>query len=155
MSNQALAYSIRAANALDAVKIAACVDAAYRHYIARIGMPPRPMLDDYSAVIKERQVTIAETDADVVGVLVLCVTEEGFLLDNVAVKPSHQGIGIGRALLEYAEAEAKRRGFRSIYLYTHERMTENQFLYAKIGYVEYDRRVETGFARVYMRKQLR
>jgi hypothetical protein len=33
-------------------------------------------------------------------------------------------------------------------------MTENQFLYAKIGYVEYDRRVEEGFSRVYMRKQL-
>jgi GNAT superfamily N-acetyltransferase len=99
-------------------------------------MPPRPMLDDYTAVIRERQVTIAEMDADVVGVLVLCVTEEGFLLDNVAVKPSHQGTGIGRALLEYAEAEAQSQGFRSLYLYTHERMTENRSLYAKIGYIE-------------------
>jgi N-acetylglutamate synthase-like GNAT family acetyltransferase len=154
MPNQRIAYSIRSANASDAVKIAACVDSAYRHYIERIGMPPRPMLDDYTAVIRERQVTIAEMDADVVGVLVLCVTEEGFLLDNVAVKPSHQGTGIGRALLEYAEAEAQRQGFRSLYLYTHERMTENRSLYAKIGYIEYDRRVDKGFSRVYMREQL-
>jgi GNAT superfamily N-acetyltransferase len=113
------------------------------------------MLEDYTDVIRERQVTIAEMDADVIGALVLRVTEEGFLLDNVAVKPSHQGTGVGRALLEYAEAEAQRQGFRSIYLYTHERMTENQLLYAKIGYVEYDRRVEKGFSRVYMRKELR
>jgi N-acetylglutamate synthase-like GNAT family acetyltransferase len=155
MANQKSEYLIRSANASDAVKIAACVDSAYRHYIERIGMPPRPMLDDYTTVIRERQVTIAEMDADIVGVLVLCVTEEGFLLDNVAVKPLHQGTGIGRALLEYAEAEAQRQGFRSIFLYTHERMTENQFLYAKIGYVEYDRRVDKGFSRVYMRKQLR
>jgi len=34
-------------------------------------------------------------------------------------------------------------------------MTENQALYSKIGYVEYDRRIEQGLARVYMRKELR
>jgi hypothetical protein len=33
-------------------------------------------------------------------------------------------------------------------------MTENQALYAKIGYAEYDRRFEQGLARVYMRKAL-
>jgi hypothetical protein len=43
---------------------------------------------------------------------------------------------------------------RSIYLYTHEKMTENQILYSKIGYVEYARRVENGFPRVYMKKNL-
>ena len=154
MPNQRISYSIRSAEASDAVKIAACVDSAYRHYIERIGTPPGPMLENYTDVIRERQVTIADMDADVIGVLVLRVTEEGFLLDNVAVKPSHQGTGVGRALLEHAEAEAQRQGFRSIYLYTHERMTENQLLYAKIGYVEYDRRLEKGFSRVYMRKQL-
>ena len=90
----------------------------------------------------------------VVGVLVLRVTKDGFLLDNVAVDPRYHGQGIGRALLELAELEARREGFGSIYLYTHERMTENQRLYAKIGYVEYDRRTEAGYARVFMRKSL-
>ena len=33
-------------------------------------------------------------------------------------------------------------------------MTENQALYMKIGYVEYDRRVDDGLPRVYMRKRL-
>ena len=33
-------------------------------------------------------------------------------------------------------------------------MTENQALYSKIGYVEYDRRVEKGYSRVTMRKRL-
>ncbi len=41
-----------------------------------------------------------------------------------------------------------------IYLYTHEKMTENIALYAKIGYVEYDRRSQGDFSLVYMRKQL-
>ena len=88
------------------------------------------------------------------GVLVLAITGEGFLLENVAVDPSRRGSGLGRKLLELAEAEARREGFDSIYLYTHEKMTENLALYAKIGYVEFDRRTEKGLARVYMRKSL-
>ena len=33
-------------------------------------------------------------------------------------------------------------------------MSENLSLYARIGYVEYDRRVEHGYGRVFMRKKL-
>jgi GNAT superfamily N-acetyltransferase len=72
----------------------------------------------------------------------------------VAVDPSHHGKGLGKTLIEFAEAEARREGFKSIYLYTHEKMTENQALYAKIGYVEFDRRTEKGLIRGYMRKSL-
>ena len=53
-----------------------------------------------------------------------------------------------------AENEGRRQSFDSINLYTHERMVENQLLYAKIGYVEYDRRGENGYSRIYMRKIL-
>jgi GNAT superfamily N-acetyltransferase len=65
-----------------------------------------------------------------------------------------QKTGVGKALLEFAEAEARRLGYDSIHLSTHEKMTENQALYARIGYREYDRRVEDGYSRVYMRKRL-
>jgi ribosomal protein S18 acetylase RimI-like enzyme len=61
---------------------------------------------------------------------------------------------LGKALLQFAEGEARRAGFDAIYLYTHERMTENLALYSRIGYVEYDRRSQGGFSLVYMRKQL-
>jgi ribosomal protein S18 acetylase RimI-like enzyme len=112
------------------------------------------MLENYSQVITERQVLVAERDRAILGVLVLMITGEGFLLDNVAVDPLYQGAGVGRTLLELAEAEARRQGYEAIHLYTHAQMTENQALYARIGYKEYDRRVEKGFARVYMRKDL-
>jgi ribosomal protein S18 acetylase RimI-like enzyme len=134
--------------------VAALVDAAYRHYIERIDTPPGPMTEDYAQVIRERQVTVVEEDSQILGVVVLGPTNEGFAIDNVAVRPSYQGKGLGRALLQFAEAEARRAGFDSIYLYTHEKMTENQALYAKCGYVEYERRSESGFARVFMRKPL-
>jgi ribosomal protein S18 acetylase RimI-like enzyme len=119
-----------------------------------MGVPPRPMTDDYDEVVRGADVTVVEHEGELVGLLVLRVTDEGFVIDNVAVAPSHQGTGLGRRLLERAEAEARRAGFDSIYLYTHERMTENQALYSRIGYVEYDRRPGLGAHIVYMRKSL-
>jgi ribosomal protein S18 acetylase RimI-like enzyme len=134
--------------------VAELVDAAYRHYVERIGKLPGPMTDDYQEVIRTHRVTVAERDGAIVGVIVLSVTDEGFLIDNVAVHPSHRGRGVGRALLEYAEAEARRAGFDSVYLFTHEKMTENLALYSRIGYVEYDRRSRGDYSLVFMRKRL-
>jgi len=147
-------YSLRSAIGADVPKMAALVNAAYGHYVERIGMLPRPMTDDYAEVIRSSQVTVAESHETIVGVIVLAITDEGFVIDNVAVDPSHRGMGLGKALLEFAEAEARRAGFDSIYLYTHEQMTENLALYAKIGYVEYARRSQGEFSLVYMRKHL-
>lgn len=147
-------YVFRRAVEADAPAVAACVNAAYVHYVERIGTTPGPMRDDYREVIRERQVTVAERGGRLAGVLVLAQTDEGFLLENVAVDPAHKGKGLGRALLERAEAGARGAGYDSLYLYTHEKMVENRALYGKIGYVEYDRRSEDGLARVYMRKKL-
>jgi len=123
-------------------------------YIERMGKPPAPMLADFPAMIAARQVWIAEMDGQVVGVLVQYETERGFYIDTVAVIPALQGAGVGRALLIFAEQEAQRRGFRSIYLCTNAKMTENQVFYPKIGYIEYDRKIDDGYDRVFYRKQL-
>ena len=89
-----------------------------------------------------------------VGLLVTRETADGFLVDNLAVLPECKGQGIGRQLLERAERDATSLGYRSLYLYTNERMTENIELYARVGYLEYERRQEEGFRRVFMRKAL-
>jgi len=153
--NQAGSYSFRRAGPSDAPAVAALVDAAYRPYVERIGITPGPMTDDYQQVIRDYRVTVAEQGAAAIaGMIVLRITGEGFLIDNVAVHPTHRGRGLGRALLDLAEAEARRGGFDSVYLYTHEKMTENLALYSKIGYAEYDRRPRDGFSLVYLRKHL-
>jgi ribosomal protein S18 acetylase RimI-like enzyme len=114
------------------------------------------MRADYGRQIAEDEVFVAEAggSGELAGLVVLRVTDEGFLLVNVAVAVGHQGRKLGRTLLDRAEDEAARAGFDSIYLYTHEAMTENQAIYAARGYVEYDRRVEDGLCRVFMRKRL-
>ena len=40
---------IRVATAADVPAIEEIVNEAYRHYVARIGKPPGPMLDDYAS----------------------------------------------------------------------------------------------------------
>jgi len=112
------------------------------------------MLEDYAEVIQQAQVHVAIGDGKVVGAIVLKVTDEGFYIDNVSVIPSVKGKGIGRALLELAEAEARLQNYNSIYLATHELMTENRALYYGIGYSEYDHRVVSGYPRVFFRKSL-
>jgi len=153
-SPESAAVSIRAATAADVPGITRCVCAAYLQHIERVGKQPWPMLQDYSKVIRTSQVHVAEHEGRIVGVLELLVTDEGFLLDSVAVDPSVRGTGVGRRLLQFAEAEAKRQGFESIFLMTNEKMTENQALYARIGYVLFDRQVVHGYSRVLMRKAL-
>jgi ribosomal protein S18 acetylase RimI-like enzyme len=145
---------LRSAETADVPRLTELVRAAYGHYVERLGGLPGPMTEDYGDVVRSRTVTVAERRAEIAGLIVFGPGDEGFLIDNVAVDPAHQGTGVGRALLEVAEAAAQAAGFDSIYLYTHERMTENLALYGRIGYVEYDRRLHGDARLVYLRKAL-
>jgi len=127
---------------------------AYQHYVSRIGRSPGPMLDDYAVRIADGQVWVLEDAGRIAGILVLEEQADRFLLDNVAVRPDRQGSGFGRRLMDFAEAEARRRGWQEIMLYTHALMTENQAMYRRLGYVETGRVSEKGFDRVYMTKRL-
>jgi ribosomal protein S18 acetylase RimI-like enzyme len=147
--------SLRPPTASDVPRLSEVVRAAYGHYVPRLGGPPRPMTDDYAEVVRTHRVIVAERGGEILGLAVLGVDDEGFFIDNVAVDPSHQGLGVGKSLLEHAESAARDAGFDSIYLYTHERMVENLALYERIGYVEYDRRpIEEAAHLVYLRKHL-
>jgi ribosomal protein S18 acetylase RimI-like enzyme len=102
----------------------------------------------------EGVVWVIEEGGAIAGMIVLLPGPDHLLLDNIAVAPARQGSGLGRRLLAFAEAEAVRRGCREIRLYTHQTMTENQSLYAAIGYQETGRGSEAGNDRVFMRKRL-
>jgi len=145
---------IRAATAADVSVIAQIVDGAYRPYTSRMETPPGPMLDDYAARVAEGVVWVIEKGTTIAGIIVLLPQLDHLLLDNIAVAPARQGLGLGRRLLAFAEAEAMRRGYREIRLYTHQTMIENQRLFATLGYEETGRRTEAGYDRVFMRKRL-
>jgi len=146
---------IRRATTLDIPAIVDIVDQAYRHYTSRIGKPPGPMLDDYAVRVSEGVIWVIGEDTAIAGIIVLLPTPDYLLLDNIAVSPARQGLGLGRRLLAFAEAEALQRGYHEIRLYTHQTMVENQRLYASLGYEETGRATEAGYDRVFMRKRLR
>lgn len=95
-----------------------------------------------------------EEAGEIAGLLILSEHPDHLLLDNVAVAPGWQGRGLGRHLLDFAEAEAARRGYPEIRLYTHVVMVENLAMYARLGWHEYARGEQAGFARVFLKKHV-
>lgn len=150
-----MSQRIRPATPIDLDIVQQIVRQAYTHYIARIGREPGPMLDDYGALIREGRVCVIEHDGVVQGLLVLIPQTDAMLLDNIAVSPQAQGLGLGRMMMDHAEQAAIAAGYRSIKLYTNEAMTENIALYSRLGYAETHRIEEKGLRRVYMVKPLR
>jgi GNAT superfamily N-acetyltransferase len=144
---------IRSARSEDRAAVEAIVRAAYSVYVERIGKPPGPMFDDYARRIAEGAVTVLEeADGRVAAIIVLLPKKDHLLLDNIAVRPDRQGRGLGRALIAFAEAEARRLGLAELRLYTHEMMLENIALYARLGFAESGRGHQAGYDRVFMRK---
>ena len=144
--------SIRPANAADVPAMTRIVAAAYAKYIARIGKPPAPMLDDYKAHVRAHTAWVIEDHGAVAGLIVLLPMADHLLLDNVAVDPALHGRGLGRALIAFAEREAPRRGYHEVRLYTHEAMTENLAMYPALGWHETGRGEQAGYRRVFFRK---
>ena len=145
---------IRPAVPEDAPAITALVERAYEHYIPRIGLRPVPMDADHAAAIADHDVFVAHDDQEITGVLVLVTNPDHVLVENVAVDPNRQHQGIGRALLDHAEAFATDHAFAEIRLYTHVLMTENRAIYAAIGYTETGEQQIGERRRVFMTKRL-
>ncbi len=145
---------IRRARPDEAPLLRALVERAYAPWVPVVGRRPMPMDDDYGARVSAGDTWVLEGADAVNGVLVLEDHADHLLLHNVAVEPAQRGLGDGRALLDFAEAEARRRGFPEIRLYTNELMERNIALYAARGYAETERRREAGFCRVFMAKRV-
>ena len=146
---------IRLAGPADRTTVETIVCEAYSVYLDRIGKPPGPMLDDYAALIAAGAVSVLEApDGVIAAIIVLLPQPDYLLLDNIAVRRDRQGQGLGRGLIGFAEAEARRLGYRELRLYTHEKMTENIALYARLGFVETGRGRDSGYDRVFMTKRL-
>ncbi|MCW2738162.1 GNAT family N-acetyltransferase [Nocardioides sp.] len=146
---------VRRATAADAPRLSYVAEQAYSAYLPRMGgKRPGPMDTDYAAAVTGTEAWVASVDGEVVGFLLLVAEDDGMLLENVAVLPSHAGRGIGRALLVLAEERAVGAGHSRIRLYTHETMVANQALYERIGYVETCRATAHGFTRVFYEKTL-
>jgi ribosomal protein S18 acetylase RimI-like enzyme len=145
---------IRPARRAEAAWARALVRRAYALYVPRMGQEPAPMLADYGALIDAGELHVLEDAGAGVALIVLRPDEDALFVENIAVDPLVQGKGHGRALLAFAEAEARRLGFAAIRLYTNAAMTENLAYYPRLGFRETDRREEDGYRRVFFEKRV-
>ncbi|MEU1043033.1 GNAT family N-acetyltransferase [Streptomyces sp. NPDC005907] len=143
---------IRPAGAADVAAVAVVTDAAYRPYIARIGVVPQPMEADHAAQVAAGQVFV--TGEPVTGLVVIEAHADHLFLDSIAVHPDAHGKGVGGRLLAFVDAHARALGLSEVRLYTNAMMWENQKIYPKFGYEVVERRVDGPYDRVHYRKRL-
>ena len=149
---------IRPATAKDVAAIRAVAHAAYALYLPRMDRKPAPMVADFAAHVARGEVHVVDSQGQVLGYIVMMPgknTEAGCLfVENVAVHPGHQGRGLGRCLIAFAEERARRLDLAEVSLYTNVVMTENLEFYSRLGFAETRRVREHGFNRVYMAKRI-
>ncbi len=143
---------LRRATLADLPSIQQVVAAAYEKYLSRMDRQPAPMVRDYRDAVDAGTVWVAGTP--VIGLISVTEADDVLLIENVAVRPDQQGNGLGRRMMEFAEELASQHGIGRLALYTNEVMTENQLIYARLGYRVTGRRAEDGYRRIYMEKVL-
>ena len=148
------APSLRRATNADADAVARVVDAAYEPYRPLIGRTPFPMLADYAQAIDEHEIWVLDGEGEIAGLIELVPRDDHLWIENVAIAPNWQGRGLGRRLLQHAEAEARRLGYAETRLLTNERYVDNIAMYTRYGYFETHRTPHLGTDLVHFRKPL-
>jgi N-acetylglutamate synthase-like GNAT family acetyltransferase len=146
--------TIRRATTTDAAIIRALVRSAYEPYLRVMPVVPAPMLADYDEIASSGDAWVAARDNEIVGLLVLRMLRDHVLVENLAVAPGSQALGIGTRLLDFAEQTAREAHLGRLRLYTNEAMSDNLEYYPKRGYVEVHRATEDGYRRVFFEKVL-
>jgi putative acetyltransferase len=78
---------------------------------------------------------VAEVDGEPIGSAILTpYGEREIKLSKLFLKPEFRGLGLGREMLERAEAEASKRGYRRISLGTRSLYVEAVRLYERAGW---------------------
>ena len=146
---------LRRAVAADIDAIRALTREAYARWVPILGREPAPMVADVARAVGVNRIDLAEAAGGIVGLIELATEPDCLLIESVAVAPSWQGRGLGRALLAHAEAIAAEVGCGTVRLHTNARMTENIRLYRATGY-RVDGEVASPFGvRILMRKSIR
>ncbi len=148
------ALSIRRAEESEAGLVQEIVHAAYSKWISVIGREPTPMTVDYNKAIREHDIDLAIISEEIAGLIETYRRTDHIWIENIAVHPDKQGIGIGRALLAHVETEAALAKLVEIRLQTNEAFEANIALYKALGYKINKREPFRGGTTVFMSKKI-
>jgi ribosomal protein S18 acetylase RimI-like enzyme len=145
---------LRRAAPADAVSVRELTRAAYAKWVPVIGREPKPMTADYDEAVAMHRIDLAYVGGELAALIETIAEDDHLLVENVAVSPAWQGLGLGRQLMAHAEALAAAQNYREIRLYTNQMFAENIALYARLGYrVDREETSALGVA-VHMSKRL-
>ena len=145
---------IRRATPPDAAAVRLLVREAYAKWVPLMGREPMPMLADYDLAVREHEVELAYVGGTLVAVIEMILHSDHLFIENVAVAPDHQGLGLGRHLLAHAEARARALGLLELRLLTAQAMAGNADFYQSLGYrIDRTEPFKGGFT-VYMSKDI-
>jgi ribosomal protein S18 acetylase RimI-like enzyme len=146
---------VRQAGPGDVPAVAALVEAAFACHIAAVGRRPAPMDADHAGhVARGEQYVCDGEDGTLISSVVLVGAGDHLVVHNVAVAPHRQGQGAGRALIAFAQDEARRRGLPEVRLHTNAAMANNLLMYPRLGFTETGRSFAGGFHRVFFAKRV-
>jgi ribosomal protein S18 acetylase RimI-like enzyme len=153
---------LRAATPADAAAIAATIAAAFAQYRGKLEPESGAFRETAEGIAAELAhqsgAILAEQNGRVLGCVMVKILEGDLYFGRLAVLPSARGQGIARKLIDAVEAEARRRELAGVRLGVRIVLTENQRLFASLGYVETGREAHEGFdhpTSINMRKPLR
>ena len=89
---------------------------------------------DYEAAVRAHRFDLLYRDGRLAALIETIIHPDHLLIENLAVLPACQGLGLGRRLMAHAENLAATQGFSEIRLYTNKLFVENIAFYAGLGY---------------------
>ena len=120
--------------------VQAITQRAYRRYVDELGFMPMPMTEDYTPRLAAGEVWMVSRGEADVALAVLQPAPDCLVIYSLAVLPGEQGSGVGRWMLDFAAARARRLGLPGVRLFTNTLMARNIQIYRKAGFHEVGRR---------------
>jgi len=146
---------LRHAGPSDAAAIRELTRAAYAKWVPLIGREPKPMGADYEAAVRAHRFDLLYRDGELAALIETIVEPGHLLIENLAVSPACQGLGLGKKLMAHVESLAASLGFAEVRLYTNKLFVENTAFYARLGYRVYKEEEFRGGVAVHMSKAVK
>lgn len=150
-----MATNLRRATLADATTIRDLTRQAYAKWVPLIGREPRPMTVNYDRAVVDHMIDLYEVDGEAVALIEVVPQAQHLLIENIAVRPDHQGKRISELLLSHAETIARSLHLAELRLYTNAAFISNIEFYARRGFQEFHREpFPAGGVTVHMKKMI-
>ncbi|MBV8392426.1 MAG: GNAT family N-acetyltransferase [Alphaproteobacteria bacterium] len=152
---------LRAATPADACVLAATIAAAFEQYRGKLVPESGAFRETADAIAAElakgADAILALRGADVLGCVMTKVEDGDLYFGRLSVLPAARGLGVAKLLIAAVEDAALQRGLAGVRLGVRVVLSENQRLFASLGYRETGREAHPGFdhpTSINMRKPL-